>query len=249
MIIKKSTVRIIITLSIVLIIPFVQKQWFNLYLLNNFSLYSILYYLSGTICPSLICLYSLNNLTNYNFDKYKINSKKIITGKALLILVAVNLIILSYLIVDYFYLNFDLLINLFFEGIKIQPPETFYSIFFIFIIATLLIIKRPRIFLKKVILVNFILVSFFIWYLKINNIEIDSKFYFYKYYFLDNIYLINIFILIAIEIAYFIWLFISYKTNLSDWIVPIPSVRDVVNILRVFIFYTFIVMYYLILTK
>ena len=204
--------------------------------------------MSGTICPSLICLYSLNNLTNYNFDKNKINSKNIITGKALLIVVTVNLIFLSYLMVDYFYLNFDILNNLFFEGINLKPPDTFYSSFFIFIIAILLIFKRSKIFLKKVILVNFIFVSFLIWYVQINNIKIDGQFYFYKYYFLDNINLINIFILIAIEITYFIWSFLSYKNNLSDWMIQTPSVSDLFNIFKVFIFYSFIIMYYSILT-
>ena len=34
--------------------------------------------MSGTICPSLICINSLNNYTFYNFNKNKIYSKKII---------------------------------------------------------------------------------------------------------------------------------------------------------------------------
>jgi len=89
LIIKNNSTSLIITLSLLLILPFVQKQWFNLYLfnINDISIYSILYYLSGIICPSLICLNSFNNFTYYKFNKNKINCKKIITGKSLLFLV------------------------------------------------------------------------------------------------------------------------------------------------------------------
>ena len=72
--------------------------------INDISFYSILYYLSGAICPSLVCLNSLKNYTYYNFNKDKIHSIKIIKGKRLLFFVAINLIFLSYLIADYIYI-------------------------------------------------------------------------------------------------------------------------------------------------
>ena len=249
MIIKNNSTRLIITLSFLLIIPFVQKQWFNLYLfnINNISFYSILYYLSGTICPSLICLNSLNNFTDYRFNNYKVNNNKIIKGKALLFLVAITLIFLSYLIADYFYINFDLITNIFFEGIKIQQLDIFHFSFYIFFIAILLIFKKTRLSLKKLILVNFILISFSIWYLQINNINIDNQLHIYKYYALDNMNLINVFILTTLEISYFIWSFLSYKTNLSDWIIHIPQKVDLAPILKIISFYFFIIIYYLIL--
>jgi len=104
LIIKNNTTKLF-TLSFLFILPFVQKQWFNLYSLNinDISFYSILYYLSGAICPTLVCLNSLKNYTYYNFNKDKIHSIKIIKGKRLLFLVAINLIFLSYLIADYIY--------------------------------------------------------------------------------------------------------------------------------------------------
>ena len=107
MIIKNKSTSLIITLLFLLVIPFVQKQWFNLYLFNNnnFSFYSILYYLSGIICPSLICLNSLNNFTYYKFDNNKFISKKIIKGKPFLFLVTINWIFLSFLIANYFLTN------------------------------------------------------------------------------------------------------------------------------------------------
>ncbi len=246
MIIKNNSSSLIITLSFLLVIPFVQKQWFNLYLFNNnvVSIYSILYFLSGIICPILICLNSLNYFTYYKFNNNSISSKKIIKGKTLLFLVAINLLSLSYLIVDYFYLVFDFISNLFLEGIKFQQPGIFQLNFLIFFIAIFLIFRKFRILFKKLILVNFILISIFIWYLQINNINIDDQFHIYKYYPLNNINLINVFNLIAIEIFYFIWSFLSYKSNLSDWAISMPIKGEMVNFLKIFIFYFFIIIFY-----
>ena len=250
MIIRNNSISLIITLSCLLILPFVQKQWFNLYLfnVNDISIYSILYYLSGTICPSLICLNSLNNFTYYKFNKNKINSEKIIKGRALLLLVLISLIFLSYLIADYFYISFDLISNLFFEGIKLQQPNIIQLSFFMLLIAILLILKKSRLLFKKFILVNFILISFFIWYIQINNINVDYHFHLYRYFGLNDINLINVFILVAIEISFFMWSYLSYKTNLSDWIVHIPQKGDMMPFLNIFIFYFFIIIYYSIFT-
>ena len=103
MIIKNNTTKLLFTISFLFILPFVQKQWFNLYLFNNndISFYTILYYLSGTICPSIVCLNSLKKYTYYSFNKNKIYSKNNIKGTNLLFLVAINLIFLSssYLII------------------------------------------------------------------------------------------------------------------------------------------------------
>ena len=248
--IKKNSTGLFVTLSFLLILPFVQKQWFNLYLfnINNISFYSFLYYLSGTICPSLICLNSLNNYTYYKFNENKIYSKKSIKGKSLLFLVAINLIFLSFLSIDYMYINFDLLSNLFLEGLNLQKPDIFHLSLLILLVSGFLIFKKSRVLFKKLILGNFILISFYIWYLQINNINIDNQFHIYKYLGLTNLNLINVFILVAIEISYFTWSFLSYKTNLSDWIVCIPQKRDIIPFLNMFIVYFFIIVYYFILT-
>ena len=246
MIIKKNTKNLLITLLFLLILPFAQKQWFNLYLfnINDISFYSILYYLSGTICPYLVCLNSLNNFTYYNFNKNKIFSKNVITGKLLFFLIAINLIFLSYFIFDYLYINFDLISNLFFERINLPSPDIFQFSFLMILISIFLIFKKFRLLLKKLILVNFILISFYLWHVQIKNINVDDQFHIYKYFGLNNLDLINVFILISIEISYFTWSLLSYKTNLSDWIVLKPLKVDFIPFLKMIIFYFFIIIYY-----
>jgi len=246
LLIQNNTTKLLVTLSFLLIFPFVQKQWFNLYSLNNnnISFYSILYYLSGAICPFLVSLNSLKNYTYYRFNKDKIHSLKIIKGKKLLFLVAINLIFLSYLIADYIYINFDFIFNLFLEGINVPKPDIPQLGFFIFLISILLIFKKSRFLLKKIILVNFILISLYLWHLQINNISVDDKFHIYRYFGLNDLNLINLFILVAIEISFYTWSFLSYKTNLSDWMAPKPQKGDIIPFLNIFIFYFFIIIYY-----
>ena len=250
MIIKNSTTKLLVTLSFLLILPFVQKQWLNLYSLNInvISFYSIIYYLSGAICPSLVYINSLKNYTYYNFTRDKIHSRKIIKGKRLLFLVAINLIFLSYLIAEYIYINFDLIFNLFLEGINLPKPDIPQLSFFIFLISILLIFKKSRFLLKKIILVNFILISLYLWHLQINNISVDDQFHIFRYFGLNDLNLINLFILVAIEISFYTWSFLSYKTNLSDWMVPKPQKGDFIPLLNIFIFYFFIIIYYSLLT-
>jgi len=250
LIIKNNTTNLFITVLLLLILPFVQKQWFNLYSFNfnEFSFYAILYYFSGTICPTLVCLNSLKSFTYYNFNKKKIHSINIIKGTRLLFLVAINLIFLSYLIVEYVYINFDLVYNLFFDGINLSKPNIQQLFLFIFLISILLIFKKSRFLLKKLILVNFILISLYLWHLQINNISVDGQFYIYRYFGLNDLNIINLFNLFAIEISFYTWSYISYKTNLSDWIVPKPQNGDVIPILNIFIFYFFIIIYYSIIS-
>ena len=249
MIIKNNTTKLFVTVSFLLILPFIQKQWFNLYSFNtkDISFYSILYYLSGAICPYLVCLNSLKNYTYYTFNKNKIYSKNVIKGKRLLFLVAINLTFLSFFIADYIYINFDLIFKLFFEGINLPKPGIIQLNFLILLISILLIFKKSRFLLKKIILVNFSLIALYIWHLQINKIIVDEKFYIYRYFGLTDLNLINIFILVAIEISFFTWSFLSFKTNLSDWMVLAPQKIDVTPILNIFIFYFFIIVYYLIL--
>ena len=250
MIIKNNTTNLLVTLSLLLILPFVQKQWFNLYLFNfnNISFYSILYYLSGIICPSLVCLNSLKNYTYYDFNKDNNYSKNTFKGKGLLFLVLLNLLFLSYFISDYIYINFDIICNLFLKEFNLSKPDIFHYSLFIFLISILLIFKKSKILIKKLILVNFVLISFYLWYLQINNINVNEQFHIYKYFGLNDLNFINVLILFAIEIFYLAWSYLSYKTNLSDWIVHTPKKRDINPFFNMIIFYFFIIIYYSILT-
>jgi len=235
---KNNTTKLLVTLSFLLILPFVQKQWFNLYSLNinDISFYSILYYLSGAICPSLVYENSLKNYTYYNFAKDKIHNINIIKGKRLLFFVAINLIFLSYLVADYIYINFDLIFNVFLEGTNLPKPDIPQLSFLIFLISILLIFKKSKFLLKKIILANFILISLYIWHLQINNISVNDQFHIYRYFGLNDLNLINLFIIIAIEISFYTWSFLSYKNNLSDWIVPTPQKGEFIPYLNLFIF-------------
>ena len=108
--------------------------------------------------------------------------------------------------------------------------------------------KKSRFLLKKIILVNFILISLYLWHLQINNISINDQFHIHRYFGLNDLNLINLFILVAIEISFYTWSYLSNKTNLSDWIVQKPHKGDVIPILNMFIFYFFVIIYYSIIT-
>jgi len=249
LIINYKQIRLILIITFILTFPFVQKQWFNLYLFNSNSLsfYSILYYLSGIICPILIILYSLNKFTYYKFNLINFKNNKTIRGKKLLILVLLTIIPLSFFITNYLYINLDLITNLFGDNIFLANIKITQPVYFIFIISCLLIFKQTRILIKKLVLINFFFITFFIWYSQINNINIDNNFLLNNYLNLDNSNFINIIFLFVIEIIYYLWSFISYKNNLSDWVVNNPLRTDLLNGLKIFIFYSFVIVYYSIL--
>ena len=249
MIINYRQIRVILIIFFVLIFPFVQRQWFNLYLFNrnNLSFYSLLYYLSGVICPILISLYSLNNFTYYQFNIKNFSNNKLIKGKTLLTLILLTIIPLSVLIANYLYINIDLIINLFGGKSFIPHLNILQQSYIIFIITILLIFKQTRVLLKKLVLINFFLITLYIWYSQINNINIDDNFLLINYLKLDNSNFINIIFLFGIEITYYLWSFISNKNNLSDWIVQKPLRIEILNGFKILCFYLFVIVYYSIL--
>ena len=242
-------IRLILVIFFVLIFPFVQRQWFNLYLFNTNSLsfYSILYYLSGTICPVLICLYSLNNFTYYQFNIKDPKNNRVIKGKTLLTLILLTIIPLSVIIANYLYINLDLIINLFEDQSFLASIRIFHNSYIIFIITIFLIFKQTKILTKKLVLINFFLITLFIWYSEINNINIDNIINLNNYLNLYNSNFNNIVCLFIIEIIYSLWSFLSNKNNLSDWVVYYPLKKDIFNVLKIIIFYLFVIFYYSIL--
>lgn len=243
MILNFNLIRLIIFSSFILIFPFIQKQWFNLYLFNEdkYSFYSILYYCSGVIVPLFICFSSFLKFTYYKFDK---NNNKFIKGKSLLIITLFTLIFLSFVLVNYFYINIDLFFNLVLNINLFSKINYLQNSYVIFIVCILMIFRNTRIFLKKLSMVNFIILSLIIWHTQVNNILISNEFKINNYINLVNTNFINIIFLFTIELLFYLWSYMSYKNNLSDWKVPIPLKIDVLNISNIAIFYFFIFLYY-----
>ena len=248
MIIKNILIRISIIFILVIVFPLVQKQWLNLYLfdINNFSIYKLLYYLSGLICPILVVINSLNHFTFYKFNKNK-SSNIEIRGKSLFFLSSGILIILSTLISSYFILNLRILFNLFINDNKLLFHVDIYKhILFALITSILFIFNKFKVLLKKVSLINFLSISIIIWYIENNNIILNNS-SFIDILKIENKNFFNILIILLIEIFYYLWSYISYGSYLSDWILPRPEKKDFTSISNIIIFYILVILYYTIL--
>ena len=248
MFINFSLSRLIIFASCIILLPFIQKQWFNLHLFNTnkYSFYYILFYLSGYICPILVCLNSLKKFTFYKFNTNEVTRRniKIIKGKTLLFLVLLTLVSLSILLVNYFHINIDSLINILRIERLFNKINFVKSSYFIFLFCLLLTIRKCKVFIKKLILINFFFFASLIWHSHVNNILINGKFLINYNFDQENLNYINIFCLFAIELLFYLWSYISYKNNLSDWKLPIPKKGDLFTIFKIAVFYFSIVIYY-----
>ena len=237
---------------LVILFPLIQNQWLNLYLfdINNFTIYQLLYYLSGLIFPIFVFKNSLNNFTYYKFNNNKIINNIVVSGKLLLIISILSLFILSTLISSYLLINFKLIFNLFISDYKFLINfDIDKQILFVLLTSILLLFNKLKFILKKVILINFLIISFTIWYSKINDILIDSTFLINNFPKFDNLNSFNIFFLLTIELVYYIWSYISYNSYLSDWIMPIPQKKYILSILYIIFFYLMIIVYYSILSN
>ena len=250
MIIKFSPLRLSIIIFLVILFPLVQKQWLNLYLfdINNFSIYKLLYYLSGLIVPFLVILNSLNKFTYYKFNFHKKNNNNFdISGKSLFLITLIILSILSILISHYIFINLKIFLNLFISnnGYLVQF-DTDKQILFVVIISILLLFEKTKFIIKKITLTNFFIISIISWYSQINNFSFQEVIPFYILKF-GNINFLNIVFLLAIEIMFYLWSYISYNSYLSDWNVPKPYAKEAQPIIYILIFYLLIILYYSIL--
>ena len=245
---KFSLVRLFMIFFIVLLLPLVQKQWLNLDLFsnNNFTIYKVLYYLSGLIVPILVIINSLNNFTYYKFNVHEKNIKNI-SGKFLLLITIFLSTTLSILISHYIFINLKIFLNFFLSNneyfVKFDLEK---QILAVVIITTFLIFKKTKLFLKKIILTNYFIFSFITWYIQINNsflIDVVPS-YIFKF---GNINFLNVILLLAIETVFYFWSYISYRSNLSDWRVPKLYIEEVSPILNIAMFYFLIILYYLII--
>ena len=249
MIIKFSLFRLAIIFILIISLPLIQNQWLNLYLfnINNFSIYKLLYFLSGLICPILVFINSLNYFTFYKFDNIK-KSNNNISGKGLFFISALTLFILSGLITYYLLLNLDLFFELFLttNDYLLNISLAAYLLVVLFL-SLFLLFKKTRIYMKKFILINFFIISILIWYSRLNNIFVPDLFLLTELFNIDNINtinIINILFLICIEILYYFWCYISFKSNLSDWRVPRPNLKNFSIVISIIFFYFIIILYY-----
>ncbi len=252
MIIKFSLVRLTIIILLVILFPLVQKQWLNLYLfdINNFSIYKLLYYLSGLFVPILVIINSLNNFTYYKFNILKKNNHKYdISGKSLFIITFVISSFLSILISYYVFINLKVFLNLFLDNNEYLVQFDIYNqIIFVVIISIFLLFEKTKFLIKKITLTNFFIFSIISWYSQINYSSLKEVIPFDIFKF-GNINFVNIVFLLAIEIMFYLWSYISYNSYLSDWNVPMPYTKEAVSIIYIFMFYFLIILYYSILFK
>ena len=252
MIIKFSLLRLSIIILLVILFPLVQKQWLNLYLfdINNLSIYKLLYYLSGLIVPILVIINSLNKFTYYKFNFHKKNNNySDISGKSLFIITLVILSILSILISNYIFINLKIILNLLMSNNEyLVQFDTDKQILFVVIISILLLFEKTKFIIKKITLTNFFIISIISWYSQINNFSLKEVIPFYILKF-GNINFLNILFLLAIEIMFYLWSYISYNSYLSDWNVPKPYAQEAKPIIYILIFYLLIILYYSILFK
>ena len=230
--------------------PIVQDQWFNIFLLNEFefSFYSFLYFLSGFLFPILVINNSLSNFFDYKINSNKYQSKKF---KFYGYLVIVTILILSTLIIRYFIFSVNYIIpqielNIYFD-IKLK-------ILFLLIIMILLLINKTKRIIKRLLLFNYFIICFVNWstyFFKLQGIDIlinkySTNISFYEF---NNVNLLNILYLFVFEIFYYLWSFITYQNNLSDWSLSYPERADFVPISRITIFYLGVLIYYLIFKR
>ena len=230
--------------------PIVQDQWLNIFLLNEFefSYYSILYFLSGLLFPIIVIKNSLSNFFDYKFNYNKFQSKNL---KYIGFLVFFTILIISILIISYLIF----LINYIFPQIEINIYLNFkLKILILLILMILLLINQTKRFIKKLFLLSFFVTCFINWftyYLNLQGIEIYINKYISNnnYYEFNNLNIFNILYLFFFEIFYYIWSFITYQNNLSDWSITHPKKSDFIPFSKITIFYLGVLIYYLIFKR
>ena len=245
---NNSLYRFSIIVFFIIFLPLVQNQWQNLYLFedNNFSFYKVLYYISGFIFPLIIFINSLNVFTKYKFKSTYKNKHISIRGKTLLVLVLSSILVFSKTIYNYFIINIDFLVQIFFENQKLLFVVIDKQIIFICVITIFLLIKKLNLLLKQILLLNCIICAIFIWYLQINSSLINYEFIINSYLNIKNLNIINVAFIALLEIMFYIWSYITDSTNLSDWKVQSPTLTFLKPIYKIIFFYLLICIYYLI---
>ena len=121
------------------------------------------------------------------------------------------------------------------------------QLFMILVFSVLFIFKKTRQYMKGFIILNFFISSSIFWYTKVNNLQIIDKTLFKNFIELEDINYSNILLFGSLEIIFYLWSYVSYKTNLSDWIVYKPIKKDILFIMKILFFYLLIAVYYTLL--
>tara|TARA_B100000131_G_C18102477_1_gene606575 strand:- start:1633 stop:1980 length:348 start_codon:yes stop_codon:yes gene_type:complete len=109
--------------------------------------------------------------------------------------------------------------------------------------------NKKKFIVKKIFLIIFFIVTVFIWTNTLLNLNIEYELFnlfetMPAYFKLSNLYILNIYLIAIFDILFYVWSYISYKNNISDWSVNIPSKNFVNPILGICLFYFGILIYY-----
>ena len=118
----------------------------------------------------------------------------------------------------------------------------------------LLLINKTKRIIKRLLLFNYFIICFVNWstyFFKLQGIDILINKYStnISYYEFNNINLLNILYLFVFEIFYYLWSFITYQNNLSDWSISFPKRLDYIPISKITIYYLGVLIYYLIFKR
>ena len=110
----------------------------------------------------------------------------------------------------------------------------------------LLLTNTARRIIKKLYLIYYFIIFSIYWTVTCNPFNFNTSLLNYNDLIINNINFnyINILYLFLIELLYFLWSYISYKTNLSDWHIPIPTKSNLYHISNIFIFYFGLIIYF-----
>ena len=200
--------------------------------------------MSGYLFPLILIFYSFNNFSDYQFNnnnnKETKNYFRYISFIVFPILLFFSTLITKYFIYLYLKINNDSFSFLAFNNLQF---------IFILIFSFLLLIKKTKKKVKSLYLIYY-LINFSIYWtintypFNISNISLNKN-YVNKFISsnLDFNY-INIIFLFLLEILYFIWSFITYNNNLSDWRIPKPIKGNLYPLINIFLFYFGLIVYF-----
>lgn len=191
---------------------------------------------------------SFYNYENYSFHHSENNFRN---GKIqkLIYPVAIILLLLSTLITKYLITLFNYFLYL--NNFKSINQNLNFGLFLtlIILICTLLLINKTKVFIKRTFLLCYLLTSLTIWISSIYQVKIDYSFLYNQFLFkniliFENNFVFNVFLLYSLEVIFYIWSYISYSNNISNWIVPMPVKSDFYQIIKITIFYLGVIFYY-----